>query len=155
MQYLNIRIKKIFPIQCTFSCRKKTCFESLFSFFNYIFWLRLQSSFASYREGQEELLLFYINVGNLDLYTRKYCTCNIIIGTWLLQYLQVVSRYLQVFSTWSGKSFLSIFSLQSARGHGSSSNWQSVLKCIWKIKKKSIQLSFVHVFHPLKTSNIK
>lgn len=58
-------------------------------------------------------------------------TCIIIIGTWLLQYLHVVSLYLQVFSACSGKSFLRIFSLQSTRGHGSSSNRQSFFRCIW------------------------
>lgn len=64
--------------------------------------------------------------------TRQYCTCNVIIGTWLLQWLHVASRYLQAFSTWSRRSFLKTLSLQSARTHGSSSNWQSFFKCTCK-----------------------
>lgn len=63
---------------------------------------------------------------------RQYCTCNVIIGTWLLQWLHVASRYLQAFSTWSRRSFLKTLSLQSARTHGSSSNWQSFFKCTYK-----------------------
>lgn len=63
---------------------------------------------------------------------RGHRTCSVTIGTWLLQWLHVASRYLQAFSTWSRRSFLSTLSLQSARTHGSSSNWQSFFKCTWK-----------------------
>lgn len=70
--------------------------------------------------------------------TRQYGTCSVIIGTWLLQWLQVASRYLQAFSTWSRRSFLNTLSLQSARTHGSSSNWQSFFKCTWKTDNSKI-----------------
>lgn len=59
-------------------------------------------------------------------------TCSVTIGTWLWQWLHVASRYLQAFSTWSRRSLLNTFSLQSARTHESSSNWQSFFKCTWK-----------------------
>lgn len=52
-------------------------------------------------------------------------------GTWLLQWLHVASRYLQALSTWSRRSLLRTRSLQSARTHGSSSNWQSFFRCTW------------------------
>lgn len=75
---------------------------------------------------------------------REYCTCSVIIGTWLLQWLHVASRYLQAFSTWSRRSFRKTLSLQSARTHGSSSNWQSFLKCTWETDNAKLLVGSEH-----------